>query len=101
MGEQRRTYDAEFKKETLKLLETGDKKGTELAEDLGINVHLLYRWKREEAKAPGRCFSGMGRRMPGTETEEEIRRLRRELDDVRMERDILKKAVAIFSKEPK
>jgi transposase len=39
--------------------------------------------------------------MPGTETEEEIRRLRRELDDVRMERDILKKAVAIFSKEPK
>lgn len=58
-------------------------------------------WKKEFREADANSFPGHGKRQPGTEQKEEIRRLKEELLTVTMERDILKKAVAIFSKPQK
>lgn len=63
---------------------------------MGISPKILYRW-RQEFKADGReVFPGHGK-LP--DTEEAVRQLRRELERVTQERDILKKAIAIFSRE--
>jgi transposase len=72
-----------------------------IAEDLGIRENMLWRWKKEFRKAGSRSFPGQGTRQEGTELEEKYRRLENELHTVMMERDILKKAVAIFSQPPK
>ena len=69
----------------------------ELAVELNIRVEVLYRWRSEFATLEGGSFPGNGRKKM-TEEESELERLRKELADVRMERDILKKAVGIFSK---
>jgi transposase len=57
---------------------------------------MLGRWKQELARNPKAAFPGQGH---GTPEEEELRRLRRENERLRMERDILKKAAALFSKD--
>lgn len=101
MGEARRVYSDEFKKEAVELTKTSGKKISEIAKDLGISTTNLRRWRNELEKTEGNCFPGHGNRTPGTSEEEEIRRLKRELEIVKEERDILKKAVAIFSKTPR
>jgi transposase len=58
----------------------------------------LSRWKRQLARQGKDAFPGKGHLMP--EEEEELRRLKRENERLRRERDILKKAVAIFSEDP-
>jgi transposase len=58
----------------------------------------LYKWREKYTEDIAHAFPGKGRLKPA---EEELRRMRRELADVTQERDILKKALAIFSKEPK
>lgn len=62
---------------------------------------MLWRWKKEFREAGANSFPGHGHRQLGSDLEEENRRLQQELLDVKMERDILKKAVAIFSKPQK
>ncbi len=94
MIRQQKTYTREFKLEAVNLWQTTDKSAREIAEDLGISRGTLYRWKRELHDKGEDAFPGHGRMAPA---EEEIRRLRRELAIVKQERDILKKAVAIFS----
>lgn len=69
----------------------------ELAKELDIRQELLYRWRREAGKHPDSCFPGQGK-VARTEYEKELARLKRELRDAQLERDILKKAVSIFSK---
>ena len=69
----------------------------ELADELNIRVELLYRWRGEFASLEGGSFPGNGKKKLTVE-ESELEHLRKELADVRMERDILKKAVGIFSK---
>jgi len=69
----------------------------ELAVELNLRAEVLYRWRSEFATLEGGSFPGNGRKKM-TEEESELERLRKELADVRMERDILKKAVGIFSK---
>lgn len=69
----------------------------ELADDLGIRVELIYRWRSEFASRKELSFPGNGKAAL-TQEESEIARLKKELDEMRLERDILKKAVAIFSK---
>lgn len=96
-----RVFSKEFKEQAVLLTETSGKKVSEVAHDLGIRENLLWRWKKEFREAGANSFSGHGNRQPGTEQEEEIRRLKEELLTVTMERDILKKAVAIFSKPQK
>lgn len=89
----RRKYDRQFKIDTIRHLENSGKKVSEVARDLGIRYDLISRWKRELAEDNIKAFPGNG-----NPRDEEISRLKKELADVKMERDILKKAVAIFSK---
>ncbi len=93
--QQRRRFDAQFKHDALRLVEESNRKISDIAKDLGIRPELLYRWKSEQAADPKYAFPGKGRMKP---EEEYVRRLERELTQARAERDILKKALAYFSK---
>lgn len=96
MENQRRRYSREFKIEAVRL---NTEKGVTVAQvsrDLGISPHLLCRWKKEFRDDGGQAFPGKGHLKP---EEEELRRLRREIDTLRQERDILKKAAAFFARE--
>ena len=94
MTKTRRKYTREFKLEALRLLETSGKSASQIERDLGIGAGNLYRWKRKLAEKGEYAFPGHGRLDP---EQERIRQLEREVEILRQERDILKKAVAIFS----
>ena len=94
----RRKYDREFKVEAVKLVTEGGRAVAEVARNLGIHENLLYKWREKYTEDIAHAFPGKGRLKPA---EEELRRMKRELANVTQERDILKKALAIFSKEPK
>ena len=94
----RRKYDREFKVEAVKLVTGGGRAVAEVARNLGIHENLLYKWREKYIEDIAHAFPGKGRLKPA---EEELRRMKRELANVTQERDILKKALAIFSKEPK
>lgn len=87
-------YSAEFKEEAVALVTDQGYTIPEAAKSLGINTNMLYRWKDKlEAKNSGNQV---------TETErEELLRLRKENRNLRMEKEILKKASAFFAKEMK
>ena len=93
----RRTYDKAFKKEAVRLVVEDGLKAVEVERNLGIGTNIVSRWVREMAQDPDHAFPGKGRLKP---PEEELRDLKRELERVKRERDILKKAVAIFSTDP-
>ena len=95
--EARRRYDREFKLEALRLV-AGGKRATEVARDLDVHVNLIYYWQKQLSDDPEHAFPGHGKLKP---PDEQLRRLQRELADVKEERDILKKALAIFSKRPR
>jgi transposase len=101
LAKHRRVFSKEFKEQAVLLTETGDKKVSEIADDLGIRENVLWRWKRELREAGPQSFPGQGNRQKGTDLEEEILRVKKELHIVTMERDILKKAVAICSQPQK
>jgi len=88
----RRTYDRQFKIDAVRLLKESGKTATEIADNLGIKRDLLSRWKKEIADETKKAFTGKG-----NPRDEEVVRLKKEITDLRMERDILKKAMAIFS----
>jgi len=93
MSETRRKYTREFKIETVRFLEGSGKSAREVEEDLGIGKGVLYRWKRELKDGNIRAFPGHG-----NPRDEELFRLRKENAILREERDILRKAAAIFSR---
>ena len=95
MAEKRRTYTREFKIEAVRLLESSGKSGGEIEDDLGIGRGQVYRWRRQLAEENGsiRAFPGTG-----NARDEEFVQLKRENTILREERDILRKAVAIFSR---
>lgn len=95
----RRQYSREFKMEAVGLVLQGNKPATEIAVELGVGVSLLYRWKRDYLAAKDKAFPGTGHLQ--TPEDERVRKLERELRDLKEERDILKKVVSIFSKDPK
>ena len=68
-----------------------------LAKELEIKPDLLYRWRREALESQESSFPGQGNPKQTAE-EKEIARLKKELRETQLERDILKKAVSIFSK---
>jgi len=94
----RKRYTQEFKREVVLMIINGDRSPSEVAGELGINATMLHRWRREYLKDQDEAFPGKGHLKP---EEEELRRLRRELENVKIERDILKKALAIFSMTPR
>ena len=95
MLEQRRRFTKEFKLEAIQLVLSQGSTATSVARNLGIKPNLLNRWIREYNADNEYAFPGLGKLK---EPEEELRQLRKELADTKMERDILKKALAIFSK---
>jgi transposase len=94
MKKTRRTYTSEFKLEAIRLSETSGKSDAQIERDLGTSPSCLYRWKKEFARDGEHAFPGRGRLTP---EQERIRQLERENKVLRQERDILKKAVAIFT----
>ena len=99
MSEQnKRTYTPEFKREAVRLVTEQGYKVTEAARNLGINPNVLARWKSQLTSDRTNAFPGKGRL---TSEKEELQRLRKENQRLRMERDILKKAAAFFANESK
>jgi transposase len=94
MTKVRRQYSREFKQEAVQLLKTSGKSASELERELGIGKGNLWRWKRKFAADGEDAFPGQGRLTPD---EERLRQLERDNEILRQERDILKKALAIFS----
>jgi transposase len=88
----RRKYDQQFKRDAVSLLESSGKAVGQIADDLGIRYDLLSRWRKELGDVGKKAFTGNG-----NSRDEEMLRLRKENAELKMERDILKKAVAIFS----
>jgi transposase len=98
MSTVRRTYTAEFKREAIRLAETSGKSIKALERELGLGDSVLRVWIRKAQADGAEAFPGRGNLKPA---DEERRRLERELEIVRQERDILKKALAIFTQEPR
>ncbi len=94
----KKRYDAEFKRETVRLAESCGKTDREVEQDLGLYQGAISRWRKELSADPVDAFPGTGHQKP---FEEENRRLRGELQIAQEERDILKKVIAIFSGGPK
>ena len=96
----RKTYSEEFKRETVELCYNSDKTCKDIADDLGIDYNNLIRWRKEYKNKGDLAFPGKGKQKLTSE-QEKIKQLEAELRETKIERDILKKAVCIFSKEPK
>jgi len=90
----KKKYDVSFKREAVRVAEESGKPDRHIEKELGIYQGSLRTWRKQLAKDPEHAFPGKGRLKPW---EEEMRRLRRDNDRLTQERDILKKAVAIFS----
>ena len=85
----RRKYDATFKKSALQMIANG-RSVRSVAEALGVHESLLHRWRRKAARTKEEKVS---------EESEEIKQLRKRVAELEMERDILKKALSIFSRQ--
>ncbi len=93
-----RKYDKQFKEEAVRLAIDGGRQVTEVARSLGIHENLLRTWKRKYKEDPAGSFPGKGHLKP---QDEEFRKLQKENANLKEDREILKKALAIFSKHPK
>lgn len=96
METKRRKYSAEFKRESLELWKSSGKSASKIERELGITNGLLAKWRQQSQPAGKEAFPGNGKM---TAQDEKIRKLERELAITKQERDILKKAVAIFGKD--
>lgn len=87
-------YPPEFKEEAVALVNEEGYSVQKAADSLGIRRNMLYRWKDQlEAQKAGTALS--------VDERAELKRLRKENKDLRMEKEILKKASAFFAKEMK
>jgi len=91
----RKTYTEEFKLEAIRRCELNNNFSA-VARDLGLNVNLLYKWKRSLAANPERPFPGHG-----NPQDVDLARLQRENARLKEENEILKKAVGIFTNPPR
>lgn len=89
---ERRTFTADFKREAVRLTETSGRTIAQVAEDLGLGLSTLTRWKRQYREDD--LLAG-----PHEDTAKELARLRKENEILRQEREILKKAATFFAKE--
>src|SRR5690349_20694739 len=96
MGKVLKVYSKEVKEEAVRLAETSGKPIAQIARELGISDSAIHGWRKESSEKGKEAFPGKGHQ---TDAEEEIRRLKRELERVQQERDILKKVVSIFSQD--
>lgn len=98
---QKKAYSREFKLEAMRLVETSGKSVSEIERDLGITPGLLHKWRRRYRVTEESTGQPVLEPSELEAAQAEIRRLRRELEVTRQEREILKAAVAIFSHDPK
>lgn len=89
-----RRFSKEFKLRAVQRVVEEDRSVAEVARELGISVTLLYRWKADYLAVPGEGP------LPKETADQEVKRLRRENERLRQERDFLKKAVGFFSQNP-
>jgi len=104
MGQGRRQFTDEFKQEAVALLASSGWPLLQIASELGISPSMLRNWRnRSEGRHARSTLCPIPAPAPHSALDpaSEISRLRRENDRLRMERDILKKAVAIFSEPPR
>jgi transposase len=94
----RKTYDKEFKISAVKLVLDSGRTLASIAADLGIADNTLFNWKKRYLEDAKNAFPGKGRLKP---EDEELRKKDREIATLKMERDILKKAMAFFAKDVK
>ena len=96
MKRERKIYDPAFKTKAVQL--SNERANiSELARELGIKVTLLYKWRKEYEEFGEGSFPGKGN-LKLTPEQEKIHELEKKLKDAELERDILKKAIGIFSK---
>lgn len=95
MGEINRHFSRDFKINAVQLVTEKKMSVRQVAEDLDIHPNLLQIWKGKYLKDGKIAFSGKGKISP---EKAELRRLRKDLEKIKEERDILKKALAVFSK---
>ena len=96
MAQKRKTYTAEFKREAVRLVTKQGYTLSQAARNLDINANLLRKWKNQLEAQGQEAFPGQGHQSP---EQEELRRLRQEVQRLRMEREILKKAAQFFANE--
>jgi len=94
--DKRRHFTREFKRDAVQLVTEKGMPVGRIARDLDIHPNLLHLWRRKFLKDGEKAFTGKGRVKPENA---EIRKLRKDLEKAREERDILKKALAVFSKQ--
>ena len=92
----RKTYSRDFKIDAVKLVTEHGMTRKQVAHDLGVDIGSLRNWIKQFTDDPQRAFPGKGH-----VRDEELRQLKREVEQLRMERDILKKAIGIFSQMPR
>jgi transposase len=90
MTKVQKTYSVEFKREAVRLAQTSGKPIAHVARELGISDTSIHQWRKEPSRHGPEAFPGSGHQ---TAQEEEVRRLKRELEIVKQERDILKKLI--------
>lgn len=96
----RETYTREFKLEAVRLLNRGEKPSATLAMELGVRRNQLYKWKEEVDTYGSAAFPGPGG--PRGQTKgDDVTQLKRELERLKEENEILKKAAAFFARELK
>jgi transposase len=95
MSKEQKTFTREFKQEAVQLVRSSNKSPAQIARELGVADSTLHHWCKLFAEDGEQAFPGSGHQKP---QEEEIRCLKRELEITRQERDILKKALGIFSR---
>lgn len=94
-SKKRRKYDAEFKAEVLRMVANGQS-APQVAKALGISESLIYRWKSKQKHSYTVLTKGK-KETPIVELQEENKQLKGKLRQTELERDILKKALSIFS----
>ena len=106
-GSRPRSYTEEYKRQVVDLLASTGRTATSVAAEVGVHHTLLSRWVRQYGQAEGPTSAAASRPaaasllkpvpVPHADQAAEIARLRRENERLRMERDILKKGIAIFA----
>ncbi len=94
MASSRRSFSREFKLEAVRMVTEGGHSLAQVARDVDIRPDMLRRWRRQFEQDPEQAFPGVGQRRA---RDEEMWQLRRKLERVTTERDILKKALGIVS----
>jgi transposase len=89
-------YDKEYKFETVRLIQEGGKTVIQVSQEMGIPVNTLYGWVSKYKNSGSQAFPGSGKLKP----EDQVRRdFERQIQDLKEENEILKKAMHFFAKD--